>query len=268
MQVEYLQQTYQVSVGRACRLVNLARSLYYYQGQKKDDTVIEKLQQMVDKRPMEGFWKIHLRLRKEGLGWNHKRVYRIYKLLNFHKKRKGKRRLAPRTAQPLEAVDRINVCWSMDFMSDALVSGRRFRVLNLLDDFNREALVIEIDTSFRAERVIRVLEQTIDWRGKPKRLRVDNGPEFISGKLALWCEQQEIILQFIQPGKPTQNAYIERFNGSFRRDILDVYLFENLTQVRLLAQEWMEDYNCYRPHDALQGRSPADLLVTDPYSQN
>ena len=111
MQVEYLQQTYQVSVGRACRLVNLARSLYYYQGQKKDDLVIEKLQQMVDKRPMEGFWKIHLPLRKEGLGWNHKRVYRIYKLLNFDKKRKGKP--PPRTAQPLEALEQINLCWSM-----------------------------------------------------------------------------------------------------------------------------------------------------------
>lgn len=151
----------------------------------------------------------------------------------------------------------------MDFMSDALLSGRKFRVLNLLDDYNREALAIEVDTSFRAERVIRVLEQIVKWRGKPQRIRVDNGPEFISSKLGLWCEEHQIHLQFIQPGKPSQNAYIERFNGSFRRDVLDAYLFENLVQVRILAEEWMNDYNYDRPHDALNGRSPADMLAVD-----
>lgn len=178
-------------------------------------------------------------------------------------KRKGKRRLPTRILQPLEAVNAINVSWSMDFMSDALQSGRKLRTLNLIDDFNREALAIEIDTSLPAERVIRVLEQVIAWRGKPKRIRVDNGPEFISTKLGLWCEEQGIQLQFIQPGKPTQNAYIERFNGSFRKDVLDAYLFENLHQVRSLTDEWIEDYNYDRPHDALGGRSPADMLAVD-----
>jgi putative transposase len=157
----------------------------------------------------------------------------------------------------------MNVSWSMDFMSDALMSGRKFRVLNLLDDFNREALAIEVDTSLRAERVVRVLEQIIQWRGKPERIRVDNGPEFISGKLGLWCEERNIHLQFIQPGKPSQNAYIERFNGSFRRDVLDAYLFEDLQQVRMLADEWMNDYNHHRPHDALNGRSPIEMLAVD-----
>ena len=114
-----------------------------------------------------------------------------------------------------------------------------------------------------AERVVRVLDQIIDWRGIPKRIRVDNGPEFISSKLGLWCEEKGIVLQFIQPGKPTQNAYIERFNGSFRKDVLDTYLFENLNQVRVLAEEWMDDYNYHRPHDALNGRSPTDLLPVD-----
>lgn len=176
-------------------------------------------------------------------------------------KRKGKRRLPARILQPLEAVSHINASWSMDFMSDSLLSGRKFRVLNLLDDFNREALAIEVDTSLRAERVIRVLEQVIQWRGKPQRIRVDNGPEFISSKLGIWCEERNIQLQFIQPGKPSQNAYIERFNGSFRRDVLDAYLFESLSQVRILVDEWMNDYNYDRPHDALEGRSPADMLV-------
>lgn len=156
----------------------------------------------------------------------------------------------------------MNASWSMDFMTDSLLSGRKFRTLNLMDDFNREALAIEVDTSLPAERVIRVLEQVTEWRGKPNRIRVDNGPEFISTSLGLWCEQKGIALQFIQPGKPTQNAYIERFNGSFRRDVLDAYLFEDLEQIRTLTEEWMEDYNNHRPHDALNGRSPVDLWKT------
>ena len=128
-----------------------------------------------------------------------------------------------------------------------------------MDDYNREALAIEVDTSLPAERVILVLEQVLSWRGKPNRIRVDNGPEFISTALGLWCEEKAIALQFIQPGKPTQNAYIERFNGTFRRDVLDAYLFENLSEIKALAEEWMEDYNNHRPHDALNGRSPVDL---------
>ena len=154
----------------------------------------------------------------------------------------------------------------MDFMTDSLLSGRSFRTLNLMDDFNREALAIEVDTSLPAERVVRVLDQVTDWRGRPGRIRVDNGPEFISLALGLWCEEKGITLQFIQPGKPTQNAYIERFNGSFRRDVLDAYLFEDIQQVRILADEWMEDYNYNRPHDALEGRSPMDLLAVDSWT--
>lgn len=243
--------------------MNLSRSVYYYQSHRDDGNVIEKLQGLAEKRPTEGFWKMYFRIRKEGLQWNHKRIHRVYKLLRLNIKRKGKRRLPTRVLHTLEAVNRINVSWSMDFMSDALLSGRKFRVFNLIDDFNREALAIEVDTSLRAERVVRVLEQVINWRGKPQKIRVDNGPEFISSKLGLWCEERNINLQFIQPGKPTQNAYIERFNGSFRKDVLNAYLFETLNQVRILAEEWMNDYNYHRPHDALHGCSPADMLAVD-----
>lgn len=258
-----MKETFQVSLGRACKVMNFSRSVYYYESKKDDHVVIDKLQSLAEKRPTEGFWKMYFRIKKEGLSWNHKRIHRVYKLLKLNMKRKGKRRLPARILQPLQAGDRINAGWSMDFMSDSLLSGRKFRVLNLLDDFNREALAIEVDTSLRAERVIRVLEQTIQWRGKPKQIRVDNGPEFISSKLGLWCEERNIHLQFIQPGKPSQNAYIERFNGSFRRDVLDAYLFESLAQVKILADEWMHDYNYNRPHDALNGRSPADMLAVD-----
>lgn len=252
-----------MSLGRACDVMDLSRSVYYYQSKKDDHALIDKLQGMAEKRPTEGFWKMYFRIRKEGLIWNHKRIHRVYKILKLNLKRKGKRRLPARILHPLEAVSKINASWSMDFMSDSLLSGRKFRVLNLLDDFNREALAIEVDTSFRAERVIRVLEQVSEWRGLPERIRVDNGPEFISSKLGLWCEDKKINLRFIQPGKPTQNAYIERFNGSFRRDVLDAYLFETLSQVRILADEWMNDYNYERPHDALNGRSPVDMLAVD-----
>lgn len=260
--MEHLQQAYGVSLGRACKVMDLSRSVYYYQSHRDDRVVIDKLQGMAEKRPTEGFWKMYQRIRKEGLVWNHKRIHRVYKLLKFNIKRKGKRRLPARILQPLEAVQSINSSWSMDFMTDSLLSGRKFRTLNLMDDFNREALAIEVDTCLPAERVIRVLEQVLSWRGKPNRIRVDNGPEFISTALGLWCEEKEIALQFIQPGKPTQNAYIERFNGSFRRDVLDAYLFENIIQIKALAEEWMEDYNNHRPHDALNGRSPVDLWKT------
>ena len=243
--------------------MDLSRSVYYYQSHRDDHTVIEKLQAMADKRPTDGFWKMYFRIRKEGLPWNHKRIHRVYKLLKLNIKRKGKRRLPARILKPLESVQQINVSWSMDFMTDALLSGRKFRTLNLMDDYNREALAIEVDTSLPAERVIRVLDQITEWRGKPKSIRVDNGPEFISSALGLWSEERGISLQFIQPGKPTQNAYIERFNGSFRRDVLDAYLFEDIHQVRTLAEEWMEDYNHHRPHDALDGRSPMDMLAVD-----
>jgi len=243
--------------------MDLSRSVYYYQSHRDDHDVIEKLQTMADKRPTDGFWKMYFRIRREGLIWNHKRIHRVYKLLKLNMKRKGKRRLPARIMQALEAGNEINLSWSMDFMSDALQSGRKLRTFNLIDDFNREALAIEIDTSLPAERVIRVLEQVIDWRGIPKRIRVDNGPEFISFKLATWCEERGIQLQFIQPGKPTQNAYIERFNGSYRKDVLDAYLFQDIRQVRMLTEEFMEDYNNERPHDALGGRSPVDMLNVD-----
>ena len=144
-------------------------------------------------------------------------------------------------------------------MSDALTDGRRFRTFNVIDDFNREGLCIEVDFSFPALRVIRVLERLICMYGKPTMIRLDNGPEFISDSLDAWCERQQIILGFIQPGKPTQNAFIERFNGSFRREILDAYLFTSLQQVRELSEDWLKIYNFERPHESLQDLTPMEF---------
>jgi len=163
----------------------------------------------------------------------------------------GSHVLPERVKQPLAVPDALNQSWSMDFMSDSLVDGRRFRLLNIIDDYNRESLWIEVDTSLPSLRVIRVLERLLEMRGKPIRIRVDNGPEFVSDRLQLWCEERNIQLQFIQPGKPVQNAFIERNNGSLRRELLDAYHFFTLQEIRQMAEEWQQDYNCSRPHQAL-----------------
>jgi putative transposase len=150
-----------------------------------------------------------------------------------------------------------NQTWSLDFMSDALYCGRRFRTLNVLDEGVREGLGIEIDTSLPAERVVRVLEQITGWRGYPKAIRCDNGPELISQAFLDWCQAHEIRLRHIQPGKPNQNAFIERFNRTYREEVLSAYLFEDLDQVREITHEWLYTYNEQRPHDALGGLPPS-----------
>lgn len=183
-------------------------------------------------------------------------------------RRRAKRRLPERVKQPLITPTAPNQMWSIDFMADSLVDGRRFRLLNVIDDFNRESLAMEVDTSLPCLRVIRVLEQLIAQRGCPSNIRCDNGPEFISHKLEEWCSHQSrrISLQFIQPGKPMQNAYIERNNGSVRRELLNAYLFYSLAEVRTMSEEWRLDYNTERPHKSLGYLSPlkyAELKNSD-----
>ncbi len=218
--------------------------------------MIAKLQSLAEKHPTRGFGVYYGRIRNEGLIWNHKRVKRVYDLLKLNIRRKHKRRLPNREKIALQQPDAKNKKWSMDFMSDALTDGRKFRTFNLIDDFNRELLAIEADTSLPAKRVVRVLQRVIWERGKPESIRVDNGPEFISSTLQAFCKQQSIQLHFIKPGKPMQNGYVERFNRTYREDILDAYLFNNLKQVQQLSQEWMKDYNTFHPHQSLNGYSP------------
>jgi putative transposase len=220
--------------------------------------VITALQKLAEEHPTYGFRKLFAYLRRSGHSWNHKKVYRIYRQLKMNKRRKGKRRLPQRVKQPLEQQSLINQSWSMDFMSDTLVNGRKFRTLNIIDDCNREALAIEIDTSLSAKRVIRTLEQVIDWRGKPKVIRVDNGPEYTSKDFEWWCREKHITIQFIQPGRPMQNGFIERFNGSYRKEILDAYVFFELNEVRALTVQWIEEYNTRRPHEGLGNATPRE----------
>lgn len=246
-----------ISVRRACKIVSLPRSVMNYQKSPRDDSsLIEALQQLVEKHPTIGFWKCYYRLRRKGFTCNHKRLYRVYTLMKLNVRRRARRRIPQRIKQPLLVPQNVNQGWSMDFMCDSLVDGRRFRLLNVIDDFNRESLAIEVDTSLPALRVTRVLDRLIECRGKPQTIRVDNGPEFISDRLHMWCEERSIILQFIQPGKPMQNGFVERNNGSLRKELLDAYLFYSLQEVREMAGEWQRDYNHERPHEALGNVPP------------
>lgn len=218
--------------------------------------MIARLQALAEKYPTRGFWVYYGRIRNEGLIWNHKRVKRVYDLLKLNLRRKHKRRLPAREKLSLAQPDGINKNWSMDFMSDALTDGRKFRTFNLIDDFNREVLAVEADTSLPAKRVIRILERIIWERGKPESIRVDNGPEFISNIMEVFCKDNGIRLQFIKPGKPMQNGFVERFNRTYREDVLDAYMFRDLKEVKDLSDEWMKDYNHFHPHGSLGGYSP------------
>lgn len=211
---------------------------------------------MTDKHAAIGFWQCYYRLRSKGHQYNHKRVYRVYTAMKLNIRRRAKRRLPERVKQPLGVPTAVGQMWSLDFMSDSLVDGRKFRLFNVIDDYNRESLAIEVDTSLPSLRVIRVLQRLIEQRGKPANIRSDNGPEFISHQLQQWCEHNKITWQYIQPGKPMQNAYIERKNGSIRRELLDAYVFYSLADVRIMSEEWRMDYNTERPHASLGYLSP------------
>ena len=253
---------YGLSERQACKILNLSRSVYRYQAKRADDEEIaRRLLELAARKPRWGFGKMADYLKNEAHGWNHKRIRRVYCDLHLNLRVRAKKRLPKRIPQPLIRPERINQSWSMDFMSDSLASGRAFRTFNVLDDFNREALWIEVDTSLPAERVIRVLEMIISWRGCPKQIRLDNGPEFISHRLENWAKNHNVQLVHIQPGKPAQNAYIERFNRTFREDILNAYLFNSLKEVRDISEQWLEEYNSVRPHEALHGLSPYQFAV-------
>lgn len=253
-----MQQEHGLSLRRACRLLGLSRSAPYYQSRRRDDApVIEAISRHVTDNPGHGFGLLYDSFRDERKPWGKTWLGRVYKQLRLNLPRRGKRRLPTRIAQPLTIPVRPNETWSADFMADALWNGRRFRTFNVIDDYSREALRIEIDTSLPSGRVIRALNELLEVRGRPRRLRLDNGPELISTALAQWARDNAIELLFIQPGKPTQNALIERFNRTLRTEVLDRYIFTSMSEVRQMLEDWRYRYNHQRPHGALGGLPPA-----------
>lgn len=251
-----------MSVCQACRTLSLSRTVFFYQPDtRRDEPVVQALTEAAERYPRYGFKKLFQVIRRQGNIWNHKRVHRIYCLLKLNFRRKGKQRLPVRNPAPLATPEALNQSWSIDFMHDALVCGRRFRTFNVVDDFNREALAIEIDLNIPAQRVIRVLERIVASRGYPLKLRMDNGPEFISLTLAQWAEDHGVMLEFIKPGKPTQNAFIERFNRTYRTEILDFYLFRTLNEARAITERWLNEYNSERPHESLNNLTPEEYRM-------
>ena len=244
------------SIRLACSALGISQTCYRYQATQSSENVeiADHLVRLTHNQRNWGFGLCFLFLRNvKGYRWNHKRVYRIYRELELNLRIKPRKRIVREKPEPLAVPEAINQCWSMDFMHDQLSDGRSYRLFNVIDDFNREALTIDIDLSLPAERVVRALDQVIEWRGKPLAIRSDNGPEYIGSTLANWAQQHGIRLDHIQPGKPQQNAYIERYNRTVRYDWLNHYLFESIAEVQDYATDWMWTYNHERPNMALGG---------------
>ena len=261
---EWAVKNRQVSVRLACTAFGVSQTCYRYQPTRRDEnvTVAEWLLKLTDTHKRWGFGLCFLYLRNvKGFVWNHKRVYRIYRELELNLRIKPRRRLVREKPDALAVPDTPNAMWSMDFMSDQLSGGRYFRTFNVLDDFNREGLGIEVDLSLPADRVVRALEQIIEWRGKPQSLRCDNGPEYISERLKQWAKDREITLSYIQPGNPQQNAYVERYNRTVRHEWLDMNEFHTIEEAQEEATRWLWTYNNERPNMGIGGITPAMKLA-------
>ena len=252
-----------ISVALSCRTFGLSETCYRYTRKLDDENerIADLLVGLTQARRNWGFGLCFLYLRNvKGHAWNHKRVYRIYRELELNMRIKPKKRLKRDKPDELAVPDRPNRVWSMDFMADRLEDMRAFRLLNVVDDFNREGLGIEVDFSLPACRVIRTLERIIEWRGRPGSIRVDNGPEYVSDSLRQWAAERAIVLQYIQPGKPQQNAYVERYNRTVRHEWLDQYMFATIAEVQDHATQWLWTYNNDRPNMGLGGITPAQKL--------
>ena len=252
-----------VSIALACRTFGVSETCYRYAPKLvgENEQIADLLVGLTNARRNWGFGLCFLYLRNiQGRRWNHKRVYRIYRELELNLRIKPRKRLQRDKPDALAVPEAPNVSWSMDFMADRLDDGRAFRLLNVLDDFNREGLGIEVDFSLPAERVVRSLNRIIEWRGKPTSIRVDNGPEYISGKLLAWAEKLQINICHIQPGKPQQNAYVERYNRTVRHEWLDQNIISSIEEAQNYATKWLWTYNNERPNMGIGGITPAQKL--------
>ena len=264
--VRFLVSGFQIDQRHACQLVGLSRSTYYYQSQARDQTALRlRIRDIAAARVRYGYRRVHIMLQREGWQVNHKRVYRLYRAQGLElrlKIRKKKRAAAPRGVTPAAAAP--NDRWSMDFVSDRLADGRAFRVLALVDNVSRVSPVLAARSSWSGQQVTELLDQAIQRYGRPQMLQVDNGPEFAGKALDAWAYRRGVQLCFSRPGKPTDNAYCESFNGKLRAEFLDAHWFLDLSEAQQGLEEWRKEYNEVRPHSSLGDRTPAEFLAGCP----
>ncbi len=267
--VTHLMTTRQMGVTRACGLVGLwacglmgiSRSLYRYESKRPEDTPLkDRLTALAAQKRCYGYRCLHVLLLCEGWLLSWKRTYRVYREAGLTVRRRKRKRIAGIERQEKVMATKPNQSWSMDFVSDGFVDGRRLRCLNIVDDFTKECLAIEVDTSLPGRRVVSVLERLAEMRGLPRSITVDNGPEFISKALDAWAYEQGLTLRFIEPGKPQQNAYIESFNGKFRDECLNEHWFLSMHHAQAIIADWRLEYNEARPHSALGYQTPKEIV--------
>ena len=259
--VQFFRIGYRVSERRACRVARVARSTHRYRSQARDQSALRiRLRDLAAARVRYGYRRLHVLLQREGWRVNHKRVYRLYREEGLGiRVRRRKRTTLPRV-QPVPAT-RPHERWSLDFLTDNLVDGRRFRVLTIVDNVSRVSPAIEVGPSLTGERVVAVLDRLKRTVGVPRRIAIDNGPEFISKTLDAWAYRHQVQLEFSRPGKPTDNAYVESFNGHFRAECLDQHWFASLEEARQVIERWRVEYNQERPHRALKQQTPVAFLA-------
>lgn len=257
----FVQAEFLLSRRRACRVVGLNRSTSYLKSRRPDEGEIRKrLRSLAGERPRFGYRRLTILLRREGHQVNHKRVYRLYKIEGLAVRRKKRKKLVSAIRVQTPTLTRPNERWNMDFVEDQLADGRKLRTLTIIDEFSRVCPRIEVDTSLPGLRVVRALDELAETHGKPKYLKVDNGPEFIGKALDLWCYQNGVFLDFSRPGKPTDKAHVESFNGKFRDECLNQSYFLSVPDAKAIIEAWRIDYNQNRPHSALKNLTPNEFL--------
>jgi putative transposase len=253
---------YGVSERRACGLLGICRSVYYYRRKPRDDEAIrQRLRELAFSRPRFGYQRLYILLRREGWLVNHKRVLRIYREEELAVRTKKRRKLAARLRVVPPPPAKTNDRWSMDFVSDQLITGQRFRALTVIDHFSRECVLIDAAVSFPAVRLTEVLDNMMAQRGQPKVITMDNGTEFTSRHFDAWAHERGIKLDYIAPGRPVENCYIESFNGKFRDECLNQHWFASLASARLVIEAWRLDYNKNRPHSSLDDLAPEQYVA-------
>ena len=251
---------YRISERRACGLFGLYRGTYFYRSHAKDQSALRmRIVDIAKARPRFGYLRVHMMLERGGWRINKKRVYRLYTLEGLQVRTKRRRKIASHARAPLPAPQAVNEAWSMDFVSDQLENGRRFRILTIVDQYSRECVALEPGFTLTGQMVAACLDRVKTVRGLPKSITVDNGSEFISKALDAWAYRNGVQLQFIRPGKPIENAFIESFNGRLRDEFLNVEVFGSLEEVRGKSETWKWDYNTKRPHSSIDGKTPTEF---------